>query len=98
MTFGNKKLGMHLLRGAIGLGALWISLATVSKVWWPALLLMPLALWMLKGCPMCWTVGLFESLAWKIHGQEHDDISKSSGSKPESFMTAVQCPLPSRHS
>ena len=28
--------------------------------------LMPLALWMFKGCPVCWTVGLFETAAHAI--------------------------------
>lgn len=67
MTFGNKSLTMHLLRGAAGLGAVAVSLATVNQTWWPTLVLMPFAVWMLRGCPMCWTVGLFESIAHKIH-------------------------------
>lgn len=67
MIFGNRSLAMHLLRGAAGGSALWVSLSTVDKTWLPSLLLMPMALWMFKGCPMCWTVGLFESLAQLIH-------------------------------
>lgn len=66
MMFGNKNLWLHLLRGAAGFAALSISLATVNQLWWPSLVLMPLALWMFKGCPICWAVGLAESLAHKI--------------------------------
>lgn len=67
MMFGNKKLGIHLLRGAIAFAAVAISLATAGKLWWTPFVLMPLALWMLRGCPACWTIGLIESLAFRIH-------------------------------
>jgi hypothetical protein len=67
MTFGNSSLALHLLRGAIGFIALAASLATVNQSWWPTLVLIPVASWMLKGCPVCWTVGLFETLANKLH-------------------------------
>lgn len=69
MTFGNRSLALHLLRGAIGFTALAASLTTVNQSWWPTLVLMPVALWMLKGYPVCWTVGLFETLANKLHAQ-----------------------------
>jgi hypothetical protein len=67
MVFGSRSLGRHLLRGAAGATALWLSLVTVESNWLPSLLLMPIALWMFKGCPVCWTVGLFESAAQLIH-------------------------------
>lgn len=67
MIFGNKSLRVHLVRGAVGFGALSLSLATVNQIWWPTLFLVPLAFWMLKGCPICWTAGLFETLANWIH-------------------------------
>lgn len=66
MIFGNKNLWLHLLRGVVGFAAMSMSLATVNQVWWPSLVLMPLALWMFKGCPICWTVGLLETLAHKV--------------------------------
>ncbi len=67
MIFGNRSLGMHLLRGIAAAAALWGSLSTVDHSWLPSLILMPIALWMFKGCPMCWTVGVFESVAQLIH-------------------------------
>lgn len=67
MTLGNSSVAVHLLRGAIGFGALAASLATVNQTWWPTFVLMPIALWMLKGCPVCWTVGLFETIAHRLH-------------------------------
>lgn len=73
MMFGNPTLTGHLLRGIAGFGALAVSLATLNQHWWPSVLLMPLALWMFKGCPVCWTVGLFETLAHVVlrRSEEH---------------------------
>ncbi len=67
MVFGNKTLLLHLLRGGLGFGALAGSLATANTTIWPTLVLMPFALWMLKGCPICWTIGLFETAALHLH-------------------------------
>jgi tryptophan-rich sensory protein len=61
MIFGNKTLGAHVLRGVFGFAALACALATANNSIWPSLLLMPFALWMLKGCPVCWTIGLIET-------------------------------------
>ena len=66
MTFGNKSILVHLLRGILGLGSLLIALKGYDLVGWPALLLLPVALWMLKGCPLCWSIGLVESVAFKF--------------------------------
>ncbi|HEY8025248.1 MAG TPA: hypothetical protein VIF60_11815 [Burkholderiaceae bacterium] len=67
MVFGNKTLPRHLMRGVLGFGALAASLATANTTIWPTLVLMPFALWMLKGCPICWTIGLFETVAQRLH-------------------------------
>ncbi|MEO6278811.1 hypothetical protein [Roseateles sp.] len=75
MIFGNRSLGVHLLRGTLGAAALWWSLSTIDSSWVPSLFLMPMALWMFKGCPMCWTVGLFESAAHWIHRRNEQAMS-----------------------
>jgi len=66
VVFGSRSFTAHLLRGAIGVAALWVSIVTMDRSWLPAIVLMPLALWMFKGCPVCWTVGLFETAAHAI--------------------------------
>jgi len=66
MTFGNKSILVHLLRGILGLGSLLIALKGYDVVGWPALLLLPVTLWMLKGCPVCWSIGFVESVAFKF--------------------------------
>jgi len=67
--FASQGLVEHLLRGLIGLGAL-----VGAVVWGPAhpvvaLLLMAVGLVALRGCPMCWTVGLVQTVAAKLSGR-----------------------------
>ncbi len=69
MVYGNRSLRMHLLRGTIGVAALVLALRGYQSVGWPALGLLGITIWMFKGCPMCWTIGLFETLASKIHAR-----------------------------
>ena len=66
MAFGNRSLAVHVLRGVLGFGSLVLALKGYDIVGWPALLLMGIAVWALKGCPICWTIGLFETLAAKV--------------------------------
>ena len=66
MTYGNRSLTAHLARGVIGVAALVVALKGYDVIGWSALLLVGLTIWMLKGCPICWTIGLFESVAFKV--------------------------------
>ncbi|WP_425228470.1 hypothetical protein [Sphingomonas sp.] len=66
MTFGNRSLTVHLARGIIGTVALIAALRGYDMIGWPALLLAGVTVWAFKGCPMCWTVGLIETAAFKI--------------------------------
>jgi hypothetical protein len=61
--FASKSLSEHLLRGAIGFSSAY---ATFELMLQPSILsiagaigLGGLALIALRGCPMCWTIGLF---------------------------------------
>ncbi len=73
MTFGNRSIRIHLARGLAGFAALAVALRTMNSSLWPALIFLGLALWMLRGCPVCWTVGLFETIVMKIHRGAEDD-------------------------
>jgi hypothetical protein len=66
MTFGNRSILVHLMRGIIGFGAMALALNGYDQIGWPALLLFPITLWMLKGCPVCWSIGLVESVVFKF--------------------------------
>lgn len=60
--FGSRTVSLHILRGILGLGFLAIALQ-YSPVWgWWTLVPLACALFCLGGCPMCWTVGLIETV------------------------------------
>lgn len=59
--FASRSLTEHLIRGGLGVAALVLGLYLADR-WWLALLLLPAALVAFRGCPMCWTVGLMETL------------------------------------
>ena len=47
----------HLARGAIAFSALALAIVPPWQAVWPAFVLSPLAILMLRGCPMCWLMG-----------------------------------------
>jgi hypothetical protein len=67
LIFGNRTIGRHLLRGALGITALYLALSTLRGTTWGSLIFLAAALYLLKGCPMCWTLGLIETIAMTIH-------------------------------
>jgi hypothetical protein len=67
--FASKSIGEHLLRGAVGAGAV-VAAVTLADRGWPPLVLLPLALLALRGCPMCWTVGLVETVWARFRGRD----------------------------
>jgi hypothetical protein len=61
--FASASPARHATRGAIGFGLLGSAFALVPSIGPAALLLAPAGLLALRGCPMCWTVGLIETIA-----------------------------------
>ncbi len=59
--FASATLMEHVLRGAVGIGALWYAVAIAEIHPWASLALGALVLLAFRGCPICWTVGLFET-------------------------------------
>jgi hypothetical protein len=66
MIFGNRSVIVHLLRGAVGYGAVCLSIATMHESSILSFALVGVALVALGGCPVCWTVGLFETIAVRL--------------------------------
>jgi hypothetical protein len=44
---------------------------------WPSLILLPAVLFLLKGCPMCWTMGLVETIVMTVHKRNEHKLSTS---------------------
>lgn len=61
--FASGTVPRHLARGAVGFGALAGSLALLPVVGLASLLLAPVGLLVLRGCPMCWVIGLVETVS-----------------------------------
>ena len=67
MVFASGGLMPHLAKGIAGFGALATSLTLMNDRLVPSLLLLAAALVLLRGCPVCWTIGLVETLAMRVH-------------------------------
>ncbi|GGL06316.1 hypothetical protein [Nocardia jinanensis] len=61
--FASASLPEHLVRGAVGFGALIGSVGLIPIVGPVGLMLLPVALIALRGCPTCWAVGLMQTLS-----------------------------------
>ena len=61
--FASSSLPRHLVRGLIGFGGLIGSIALLPAIGPVSLLLLPVGLLALRGCPMCWTIGLIQTIS-----------------------------------
>ncbi|GLZ81366.1 hypothetical protein Afil01_61730 [Actinorhabdospora filicis] len=61
--FSSKTLAGHILKGVLGFGSLIGAFALMPFVGLWSLLLLPLGVVALKGCPMCWTLGLIATIS-----------------------------------
>jgi hypothetical protein len=81
--FGNRTIGLHLARGILGVAALYGSLSIMRGSFLPSLILLAAAIFLLKGCPMCWTLGLIETIVMTIHKRNE---RKFESLNPESLL------------
>lgn len=62
-TFASASVREHYVRGAVGIPLLVAAFALIP-VWGPlTLLLAPVAVVLLRGCPTCWALGLGQTRA-----------------------------------
>jgi hypothetical protein len=62
-SYASGSLARHLARGVVGLGALIGSVALIPLVGPISLVLIPVGLVALRGCPTCWLIGLTETFS-----------------------------------
>jgi uncharacterized RDD family membrane protein YckC len=62
-AFASASTARHLARGAVGFGLMGSAVALTSKLGPAALLLVPLGMVALRGCPTCWIMGLIETIS-----------------------------------
>ncbi|MFI6292317.1 hypothetical protein ACIBEJ_12080 [Nonomuraea sp. NPDC050790] len=61
--FSSSSLPRHLARGALGLGSLVAALALLPVTGPVSLLLAPVGVLALRGCPTCWAIGLVQTIS-----------------------------------
>lgn len=61
--FASASVPRHLLRGGLGFGALVGAFALLPVLGPLSLLLLPVGLVALRGCPMCWAIGLAQTVS-----------------------------------
>ncbi|MGR4883162.1 hypothetical protein ACIPUC_27660 [Streptomyces sp. LARHCF249] len=61
--FASSSLPRHLVRGVVGFGSLIGSVALIPAAGPVSLLLLPVGVLALRGCPMCWAVGLVQTVS-----------------------------------
>ncbi|MFD9012518.1 hypothetical protein [Streptomyces sp. NPDC059552] len=61
--FASSTLPRHLVRGAVGIGSLIGAFALLPLYGPLTLALAPVGLVALRGCPMCWAIGLAQTLS-----------------------------------
>jgi hypothetical protein len=77
--FGSKTIRVHILKGLLGFVALYVALSTMHRTIWPSLVLLPVVLYLLKGCPMCWTMGLIETIVMAVHKRNERKFPSAHG-------------------
>jgi hypothetical protein len=60
--FGSPNVAVHLLRGIVGIALVVVALQYASTWGWWTLVPAIVAFVCLGGCPMCWTVGLVDTI------------------------------------
>ncbi|MET8545813.1 hypothetical protein ABZW03_35030 [Kitasatospora sp. NPDC004799] len=61
--YAGKSLPEHVARGVVGFGALIGSVVLLPLVGPAGLALLPIGLFALRGCPMCWAIGLMQTVS-----------------------------------
>lgn len=67
--FASRGIVQHLARGSIGFGALSAYGLMAPLHPWLSLSMLPLALVALRGCPLCWSIGLMQTVVAVLRGR-----------------------------
>lgn len=64
----SRSLSVHLLRGAAAVALLVLGFVYTSAMPWLLPISLVGAVVLLRGCPMCWLMGLFDAIAARRSG------------------------------
>lgn len=63
--FSSRTLTEHIIRGILAFGAIALAVRYEALVW-PLFVFLPAAFLLWRGCPACWTLGLYETVKNKF--------------------------------
>ena len=66
--FGSRSVVWHLTKGAFGVAALVLASLLTPQYPWALFVGVPAALIAFRGCPLCWTMGLVETVSARLRG------------------------------
>jgi hypothetical protein len=75
--FGSAFLGAHLMRGAAAAALLTCAIVQQTAHPWTSLGAGVAALVALRGCPICWSVGLVETLSQGRHDRTGEGAGRT---------------------
>lgn len=61
--FASSSVTRHLVRGTVGFGSLIGAVLVFTTAWPVSVLLLGLGALALRGCPMCWMIGLVQTIS-----------------------------------
>ena len=73
LMFASKTIVEHLVRGLFGLLALAAAVIVAADGPGLALALVAVGLLSLRGCPLCWTIGLVQTAVQRLRGAAAPD-------------------------
>jgi hypothetical protein len=65
----STSITAQLLRGVLALASI-VAAIWLTPHFWPAAGLLLLAIYLMRGCPACWMVGLFEAIRARKEARE----------------------------
>jgi hypothetical protein len=83
-VFASKSLAEHFVRGAIGAACLYVAIKLGAPeksllAFGGAIVFVLLSLWALRGCPVCWTIGLINTTSAHLRGKPATTDAKPEG-------------------
>ena len=70
--FASRTLSEHVFRGTLGIGAM-VGAVVLAPRGWPSVPLVVIGLVALRGCPVCWTIGLAQTVWARVRGESTPD-------------------------
>jgi hypothetical protein len=89
LVFKSRTVAGHMFRGVLGFGLLAAALNYAPQIGWWATFPALGALACFRGCPMCWTVGLVETIVHRRTAARCEDGSCAGAKEAKPLARAL---------